>query len=312
MPTARANISAKFIAQIVIPVSRVPIQSAPAVATSPAIESKQRDAGGRKRAERDEEHGQCQRPGHDLGAQHCGLVLLVELRPERRRAGDRQLDTGGGQALEPVVHAVRRADHLGRVRASPAPHHGHVARPLRWSRHGAAGAHRPRPPRGPTPVRFARRRAGRAGRRRCSAASSRARPANSCHGRRSGGRSTPARERTPSRRPPSRRPIAPARPAARRRRAQRPGRPTRGRRAAGDGPPKVQGDRAVRGAGGRSGGEAGHGPPRYGGFLPGTFPIGFYDTDPFLPPPEPAPASAGWRAHAAGRAGCDNETVSPR
>ena len=39
MPTARANISAKFIAQIVIPVSRVPSHSAPAVATSPAIES---------------------------------------------------------------------------------------------------------------------------------------------------------------------------------------------------------------------------------------------------------------------------------
>ena len=39
MPTARANISAKFIAQIVIPVSRVPSHSAPAVDTSPAIES---------------------------------------------------------------------------------------------------------------------------------------------------------------------------------------------------------------------------------------------------------------------------------
>src|ERR687896_648216 len=37
MPTASANISAKFIAQIVMPVSCAPIQSAPAVATSPRI-----------------------------------------------------------------------------------------------------------------------------------------------------------------------------------------------------------------------------------------------------------------------------------
>ena len=39
MPTASANIKAKFIAQIVIPVSRLPIQSAPAAATRPRIES---------------------------------------------------------------------------------------------------------------------------------------------------------------------------------------------------------------------------------------------------------------------------------
>jgi hypothetical protein len=40
MPTASANIRAKFIAQIVIPVSRLPIHSVPAAATSPRIESK--------------------------------------------------------------------------------------------------------------------------------------------------------------------------------------------------------------------------------------------------------------------------------
>ena len=39
MPTASANIRAKFIAQIVIPVSRLAIQSAPAAATSPEMES---------------------------------------------------------------------------------------------------------------------------------------------------------------------------------------------------------------------------------------------------------------------------------
>ena len=126
MPTASANISAKFIAQIVIPVRRVPSHSAPAVATSPAIESSSGMPAAGKRAERDEEHRERERPGHDLGAHHRGLVLLVELRPERRRAGDRQLDAGRGEALEPVVHAARRADHLGRVRARPAPHHGHA------------------------------------------------------------------------------------------------------------------------------------------------------------------------------------------
>ncbi len=38
MPTASANISAKFIAQIVIPVRRLASQSAPAVATSPEMD----------------------------------------------------------------------------------------------------------------------------------------------------------------------------------------------------------------------------------------------------------------------------------
>ena len=48
--------------------------------------------GGGERAEGDGEHGERHRPGHDLGAQHRVLVLLVELRPEAGGARQGHVD----------------------------------------------------------------------------------------------------------------------------------------------------------------------------------------------------------------------------
>ena len=66
----------------------------------PQDREQQRDPGRGERAEGDGEHGQRDRPGDHLGAQHRGLVLLVELRPQARGAGERHLDSRSRGRLE--------------------------------------------------------------------------------------------------------------------------------------------------------------------------------------------------------------------
>ena len=82
----------------------------------------QRDPGGGERAERDGEHGQSHRPGHHLGTQHRVLVLLVELRPEAGRAGERHLGIRACGRPEAASEAAGRPDHLGWTGGRTAAH----------------------------------------------------------------------------------------------------------------------------------------------------------------------------------------------
>jgi hypothetical protein len=125
MPTASANIRAKFIAQIVIPVNRLPIHSAPAAATSPEIE---RSSGmpAAMSEPNDQQHRQRERPRSDLGAKHRRPVLVVELRPERGRAGQRQLNAARRRGLKALLHPARGPHHLRGVSAGAAAHKGDV------------------------------------------------------------------------------------------------------------------------------------------------------------------------------------------
>ena len=127
MPTASANIKAKFIAQIVIPVNRLATQSAPAAGDEAEDREQQRDAGRRNRAERDQQHRQRERPRRDLGAEHRRLVLVVELRPQRGRPGQRHLNVALGRSVEALLDPARGADHLCRVGAGAALHDRDVA-----------------------------------------------------------------------------------------------------------------------------------------------------------------------------------------
>ena len=97
----------------------------------------QRDPGRRERTEREREHGQCQRPRQHLGAQHRGLVVLVELRPERGRASQRHLGTRRGGALELRTEARGGANHLVGACRRAAADDGD--RSLRGDPHGAHG-----------------------------------------------------------------------------------------------------------------------------------------------------------------------------
>jgi hypothetical protein len=114
MPTASANINAKFIAQIVMPVS----------GDEPEDREQQGDTGRRERAEGNGEHGKRDRPGHHLRAQHRVLVLLVELRPQARGPRQRYLDSRPRGRLERTAEAAGGAHHVGGVGGRTAGHHG--------------------------------------------------------------------------------------------------------------------------------------------------------------------------------------------
>ena len=212
----------------------------------PQDREEQRDPGRGERAEGDGEHGQRDRPGHHLGAQHRGLVLLVELRPQPRGAGERYLDSRSCRRLEPIAEATRGAHHVGCVGGRAAAHDGHSA--VRRDR--LAGPGRPhRSDCGVAPQQ-ARHAADRRAEGRARAV---VRPraddrdaARSCPARRSAGRSDGGPPRTPSHRPASRRRTAPARRAERARRGRRRRRPRRARPCGGGWPPSGRGDPAGR------------------------------------------------------------------
>ena len=100
MPSARANIIAKFIAQIETGTSSLISTSEPAEATSPARVRMQRQPGGDERAEGEHQDGQGDRPGHELRLQHRVEVGLVEVAPQQRGAGRVHLDGVGGEVLQ--------------------------------------------------------------------------------------------------------------------------------------------------------------------------------------------------------------------
>ena len=126
MPTARANISAKFIAQIVIPVSRVPIHSAPAVATSPAIESSSGmpAAGSEPNATR----STASVSGQDMTSERSIAALFASLNCDQS-AGEPVIASSTPAGAMPSSPSCTRpaARTISAVSArGPAPHHGHV------------------------------------------------------------------------------------------------------------------------------------------------------------------------------------------
>ena len=91
MPSASANISAKFIAQIEIGESFGEQEQRAGRGQQAEHREQQRQPGGDERAEREHEDAERHRPGEQLRAHHRGAVGLVEVRPHARRAGQRDL-----------------------------------------------------------------------------------------------------------------------------------------------------------------------------------------------------------------------------
>ena len=137
MPSARANIRAKFSAQIEIGESVGAEIEETGGEDEAGDRQQQRQPGGDQRAEGEEEDQQRHRPGEELGLQHRLFVGFVEVGPHAGGTGEVGFDAGSGDA--------------GRLRTSGRPRR----RPSRlrpWRR------------------RRGRRRCGRRGRSRCRVA----------------------------------------------------------------------------------------------------------------------------------------------
>ena len=124
MPRARANIIAKFIAQIETGTTWLISTSEPAEATRPGQGQQQRQPGRDEGAEGQHQDGQRHRPGEHLRLQHRVEVGLVEVRPQQRGAGRVDLDAVGGQGLQRALEVVGHAHHLVGVRAGAGQEDG--------------------------------------------------------------------------------------------------------------------------------------------------------------------------------------------
>ena len=152
MPSASANISAKFIAQIEMSKPCVPRYSEPGGGDQAEDREHQRQPGGDERAEGEHEDHQRDRPGEQLGLHHRRAVGLVEVRPHARGAGQRDLHAVAPAACSSVLRSSAARDHRVGVAAAPAMHDRGVA--VARDRRARAAA--------PRPARRAGRRAGRA------------------------------------------------------------------------------------------------------------------------------------------------------
>ena len=127
MPSASANISAKFIAQIEIGETRRSEEEQPRGGDQPDDGQHQRQARGHQRTEGEHEDRHRHRPGDELGLEHRVAVRLVEVRPHPRGAGQVDGNPGGGDAGKPRLQALSGVDHFVRIGGRPGPDHGRMA-----------------------------------------------------------------------------------------------------------------------------------------------------------------------------------------
>ena len=119
MPSASANMSAKFIAQIDTSKACAARNSEPADAISPRIVS----MSGRPAATSDPNAStriaSVTGQRDELGLQHRGLVRVVEVRPHARRAGEADGDFVRAERRELALQLVGGLHHLGWARGRP-------------------------------------------------------------------------------------------------------------------------------------------------------------------------------------------------
>ena len=139
MPSASANISAKFIAQIEMSKQlRAEVERAGG-GDEAEDRQHQRQPGGDERAEGEHEDRQRHRPGDQLRLHHRVAVGLVEVRPHAGGAGEADLRRRRRRAGERLLEVVGGAHHLVRVAAPRRPDDRGVA-VARDRRPGSAGA----------------------------------------------------------------------------------------------------------------------------------------------------------------------------
>ncbi len=115
MPSASANISAKFIAQIETSPSCEATQSEPAAATRPTIVSISGRPAATSAPNATREDRERDRPGVELGLHHRVAVRGVEVRPHRRGAGQVDVTPSPPAAVSFALERVRGLNHRGRV-----------------------------------------------------------------------------------------------------------------------------------------------------------------------------------------------------
>ena len=117
MPSASANISAKFIAQMEMSRTCVPRYSEPAEATRPRMVSISGSPAAT--SEPNASSRMASVTGQEISSDFIIAVLLASLKSDHMpgRAGQRDLHAVGGQRGELLLEVVGGADHLVRARA---------------------------------------------------------------------------------------------------------------------------------------------------------------------------------------------------
>ena len=122
MPSARANINAKFIAQIEMSKTDDEQGQAAGRGHQPDDRQHQRQPGGDQRPERQHEDRERDRPADQLRVHHRGVVGRVEVRPHARGPGQVDRHAVAAQGLQRLLEVVGGADHLVGVGLGAAQH----------------------------------------------------------------------------------------------------------------------------------------------------------------------------------------------
>ena len=127
MPSASANISAKFIAQIEMSAICAPIQSEPAAATSPRIVSISGSPAATSEPNASTRIASV--TGHEISSDFIIADLFASLKSDHMpgRPGEVDLDAVGAELRERVLELAGGAHHLVRVARRARPDHGGVA-----------------------------------------------------------------------------------------------------------------------------------------------------------------------------------------
>ena len=231
MPSASANISAKFIDQIEMSADERSEVEHPGRGDEADDRQHQRQAGCDQRSEREREDHERDRPGEELALHHRRAVGGVEVRPHAGRAGQVDGHRGGAELLQRALEAVGGQHHLLRVARCACGHDRRV--PVAADRYAGCWRRDAGDRRIGLDERLdAPRHLGECGvGARCARGSGARSSGRSRRCRRSASGSGSGQRRIASRWPPSRRPRARSRRAARGIRARPRGRPRRWRRA---------------------------------------------------------------------------------